>query len=208
MEKPANHLYERQVFILKISKVFLPLFMIFTIIFGTVEPIVATSEKISDKVLRLHIIANSDSAFDQDVKLQLKDYFLENTKDIFIGNNLEENIKIANDNKEYINTICNHFLSQYNYEANVSVTKEYFDTRVYDDFTLPAGEYNSIKIEIGKGEGHNWWCIVFPSVCLSACSTSMAEYLTEEEMDLIQDGYTPKFKIIEIYEKLKNKIIT
>lgn len=134
--------------------------MILTLIFGLVEPIIATSEKISDKVLRLHIIANSDSSYDQNIKLELKDYFLSQTKDIFVGNTVEENIEIANKNIEYIEKICNDFLRKYNTSATVKVTKEYFDTRVYDDFTLPAGEYNSIKIEIGEGSGHNWWCIV------------------------------------------------
>lgn len=180
--------------------------MILTLIFGIAEPVIATSESISNKVLRLHIIANSDSAEDQNIKLMLRDYFLQNTKKIFIGNNLEENISIANEQRENIESLCNHFLKEYDCTSKVSVVKEYFDTRVYDDFTLPAGEYNSIKIEIGQGKGHNWWCIVFPSVCLSACSTSMKEYLTDEEMELIENGYTPKFKVIEIYEKLKNKL--
>jgi len=180
--------------------------MILILVFGIAEPVIATSESISDKVLRLHIIANSDSVEDQNIKLMLRDYFLQNTKDIFTGNNLEENVFIANEQRENIERLCNSFLKEYNYKAKVSVIKEYFDTRVYDDFTLPAGEYNSIKIEIGQGKGHNWWCIVFPSVCLSACSTSMKEYLTEEEMELIEDGYTPKFKVVEIYEKIKNKL--
>jgi stage II sporulation protein R len=119
---------------------------------------------------------------------------------------LDENISIANENIDYIEEICNTYLKNYNQTAKVVVANEFFNTRVYDDFTLPAGYYNTIKIEIGKGEGHNWWCIVFPSVCLSACSESMNDYLTDEEIELISSGYTPKFKIIEIYEKIKDRL--
>lgn len=192
---------------MKTYKIFLPLFMILTLTLSFVQPIIATSEEISNKVLRLHILANSDSAEDQDVKLKLKNYFLENTGDLFVGKTVEDNLEIAKENTDYIENLCNNFLSNngYNYQTNVTVDREYFDTRVYDDFTLPAGTYHSVKIEIGEGRGHNWWCIVFPSVCLSACSTSMSDYLTDEEMELINDGYTPKFKIIEIYEKFKSK---
>ena len=193
---------------MKTYKIFLPLFMILTLTLSFFQPIIATSEDISNKVLRLHILANSDSTEDQNLKLGLKNYFLENTSDLFSGKTLEENIEIAKKNTLALEELCNKFItdSGYDYETKVIVDKEYFDTRVYDDFTLPAGVYNSIKIVIGEGSGHNWWCIVFPSVCLYSCSESMSDYLTEEEMELISDGYTPKFKIIEIYEKIKSRL--
>ncbi len=193
---------------MKTLKIFLPLFMIITLTVSFFQPIIATSENISDKILRLHIIANSDSTEDQDLKLKVKNYFLENTADLFVGQTLDENIEIAKENIDYIEKICNTCIEQngFDYEAEVTVDREYFDTRVYDDFTLPAGVYNSIRITIGQGNGHNWWCIVFPSVCLSACSKSMDDYLTDEEMELVGDGYTPKFKVIEIYEKIKAKL--
>lgn len=194
---------------MKTYKIFLPLFMILTLTLSFFQPIIATSEDISNKVLRLHILANSDSTEDQNLKLSLKNYFLENTSDLFSGKTLEENIEIAKKNTLTLEELCNQFITEsgYDYETKVIVDKEYFDTRVYDDFTLPAGVYNSIKIVIGEGRGHNWWCIVFPSVCLYSCTESMSDYLTEEEMELISDGYTPKFKIIEIYEKIKSRLI-
>lgn len=193
---------------MKTYKIFLPLFMILTLTLSFFQPIIATSENISNKVLRLHILANSDSTEDQNLKLGLKNYFLENTSDLFSGKTLEENIEIAKKNTLALEVLCNKFITEsgYDYDTKVIVDKEYFDTRVYDDFTLPAGVYNSIKIVIGEGSGHNWWCIVFPSVCLYSCSESMSDYLTEEEMELISDGYTPKFKIIEIYEKIKSRL--
>ena len=179
-------------------RLFVVLFGLFIIMFSVFQPFIATSEELSQKILRLHIIANSDSTFDQDTKLRLKNYFLVETSGLFNKKTLEENIETAIDNEEYLEEVCNCFLEDYcDYKADVSICEEYFKTRVYDDFTLPSGVYNSIKITLGKGEGHNWWCIVFPSVCLSACSTSMSDYL---------NTYTPKFKILEIYEKIKYKM--
>lgn len=193
---------------MKILKIFIPSFLIFTLLFSLFKPLIDTSEKISENVLRLHILANSDSTYDQNVKLQLKNYIVEATSNIFIGETAAENTVIATKNTDYIQNLCNNYLDKngIHYDATVKVINEFFETRVYDDFTLPAGNYDSIRIELGQGSGHNWWCIVFPSVCLSACTTSMDDYLSDEEMDLITGGYTPKFKVIEIYEKLKNEI--
>lgn len=193
---------------MKLTKIFLPIFMTSVLLFGIAQPLIKTSESISDKVLRLHIIANSDSAYDQSLKLGLKDYILENTSDLFIGQNLEENIEIAKESLEELNSLAEEYLEGQGstYDVDTEVLEEFFETRVYDDFTLPAGIYNSLKITIGEGEGHNWWCIIFPSVCLSACSESMSEYLSSDEMKLVNSGYSPKFKIVEVYEKIKNKI--
>lgn len=182
--------------------------MVLTLLIGVCEPIISTSENISSKVLRLHILANSDSTEDQDLKIKVKNYILENTTDIFEGKDLSENIEIAKENIHYFERLANEaiHINGSKYTAEVSVVKEFFETRVYDDFTLPAGEYNSLKIEIGEGRGHNWWCIIYPSVCLSACSESMSDYLTDDEMKLVDSGYTPKFKLVEIYEKIKYKL--
>lgn len=190
---------------MNIRRLFIPIFLAFVLTFTLFEPFIATSEEISQKVLRLHILANSDTTYDQNIKLKLKNYILVETGDIFNKKTLEENIKAAQDNREYIEKLCNDFLYNENcsYSAKVYITKEYFKTRVYDDFTLPSGVYNSIKIVLGEGEGHNWWCIVFPSVCLYSCSESIDDYLTDEEMELVSESYTPKFKMIEIYEKIK-----
>lgn len=191
---------------MKTFKVFVPVFIFLVIASSFTAPDITSAESISDKVLRLHILANSDSAEDQNIKLGLKNYFLDNTKELFCGKTIEENIAIAQNNKTQIENICNKYLMDYGKTAFVTVEKEFFKTRVYDDFTLPAGVYNSIKITIGEGKGHNWWCIVFPSVCLNSCSEAMSEYLTDDEMKLVTSGYTPKFKIIEIYEEIKDRL--
>ena len=196
---------------MKFVKIFVPVFMSLVLFLGIAQPVVGavkTSEHISDKVFRLHILANSDSTYDQNIKLMLKNYILENTQDIIGGKTLNEAIENAKNNTKEITDMCNEYLKSkgFDYKVKVNVVKEYFKTRVYDDFTLPAGKYNSLKIEIGEGKGHNWWCIVFPSVCLSACTESMNDYLTDDEMNLVSNTYSPKFKIVEIYESTKEKI--
>lgn len=196
---------------MKFNKIFIPLFLTFTIILGIAQPVVAavkTSEDISNKVFRLHILANSNSTEDQNTKLMLKNFILENSKDVIGGKTLDEAISNAKNNRNEITEMCNEYLKSIgiDYKVVVSVVKEYFKTRVYDDFTLPAGKYNSLKIELGEAKGHNWWCIVFPSVCLSACTESMNDYLNEDEMKLVSNTYSPKFKVVEIYESAKEKI--
>lgn len=196
---------------MKFNKIFIPLFLTFTIILGIAQPVVAavkTSEDISNKVFRLHILANSNSTEDQNTKLMLKNFILENSEDVIGGKTLDEAISNAKNNRNEITEMCNEYLKSIgvDYKVVVSVVKEYFKTRVYDDFTLPAGKYNSLKIELGEAKGHNWWCIVFPSVCLSACTESMNDYLNEDEMKLVSNTYSPKFKVVEIYESAKEKI--
>lgn len=196
---------------MKFNKIFIPLFLTFTIILGIAQPVVAavkTSEDISNKVFRLHILANSNSTEDQNTKLMLKNFILENSEDVIGGKTLDEAISNAKNNRNEITEMCNEYLKSIgiDYKVVVSVVKEYFKTRVYDDFTLPAGKYNSLKIELGEAKGHNWWCIVFPSVCLSACTESMNDYLSEDEMKLVSNTYSPKFKVVEIYESAKEKI--
>lgn len=196
---------------MKFNKIFIPLFLTFTIILGIAQPVVAavkTSEDISNKVFRLHILANSNSTEDQNTKLMLKNFILENSEDFIGGKTLDEAINNAKNNRNEITEMCNEYLKSIgiDYKVAVSVVKEYFKTRVYDDFTLPAGKYNSLKIELGEAKGHNWWCIVFPSVCLSACTESMNDYLNEDEMKLVSNTYSPKFKVVEIYESAKEKI--
>lgn len=184
--------------------------MILTLLVTQTSALISTAENINDKVLRLHILANSDSEYDQQLKLEIKDYIIEKTGYLFeksesledAVNNVEEHLyEIENYAKEVI------YKKGYNYSVKAYVKKEYFDTRKYDNFYMPAGVYNSLKIIIGDGKGHNWWCVMYPSVCLSGCIDDFDKELTEEEKKLlISEKFVPKFKIIEIYEKLKFKI--
>ena len=128
-------------------------------------------QKIQDNLLRLHVIANSDSAEDQSLKLQVRDAITEKLesvmsefKDIdsakaFLQENLDELQKVANDVLREAGNKC---------KAVVTLAKSAFPQRDYETFSLPAGVYESLRVTIGNGEGQNWWCVVFPSLCVSA----------------------------------------
>lgn len=190
--------------------VFVPVFLAFILFICSFVPLITTGESISNKVLRLHIIANSDSDYDQNVKLKVRDEVLKLSGDIFADcKTLEDAKNVSQNNIDLIQSVANKTLSSLGCSeaATVVVAKEYFSTRIYDDFTLPAGIYDSIKIVIGNGEGHNWWCVMFPQVCLSGCTKDLEDDLTDEEIKMIHSkDYIVKFKAVEIYEKLKYKI--
>lgn len=189
---------------------FIPVFLSFVILISSLSPIINMSESISDKVFRLHILANSDEAYDQELKLKVRDKILLLSKELYDGcESVEQAVNVSNNNLALIKETAQKVISfyGYDYEARVYVTKEYFNTRKYDNFSLPAGVYDSLKIEIGEGKGKNWWCVMFPSVCLSGCTSDFDEVLTEEEKELIEsDKYIIKFKAVEIYENIKNKL--
>lgn len=190
--------------------VFLPLLLIFTLLFGSLSYTNDASNDISTKVLRMHVLANSNSINDQRLKIAVKNNILKSTQELFTDcDNLEESIKIAQSNKELIKTSAQEVIKKYNknYDVKVYVDNEFFDVREYKDFTLPSGNYNTVKVVIGEGKGKNWWCVMYPAVCISACSDDFDKALTKEEKKLITSKkYIPKFKILEIINKIKNKI--
>ena len=192
--------------------VFVPLFLVFTVIFTLITPAVAMSEDISTKVFRLHILANSDSEDDQKLKLKVRDKIL-SVSDKMYNNcaTVDDAVNTAKNNIDLFESTAAKVIidNGYTYPVKAYVTKEYFDTRKYDNFTLPAGEYDSLKIEIGSAKGHNWWCVMFPSVCISGCVDDFVKSLSNDEIKMITDGkYKYKFKVVEVYEKIKSKIIS
>lgn len=190
--------------------VFLPLLLIFTLLFGSLSYTNDASNDISTKVLRMHVLANSNSIDDQRLKIAVKNNILKSTQELFTDcDNLEESIEIAQSNTELIKASAQEVIKKYNknYDVKVYVDNEFFDVREYKDFTLPSGNYNTVKIVIGEGKGQNWWCVMYPAVCISACSDDFDKALTKEEKKLITSKkYIPKFKILEIINKIKNKI--
>ena len=192
--------------------VFVPLFLVFTVIFTLITPAVAMSEDISTKVFRLYILANSDSEDDQKLKLKVRDKIL-SVSDKMYNNcaTVDDAVNTAKNNIDLFESTAAKVIidNGYTYPVKAYVTKEYFDTRKYDNFTLPAGEYDGLKIEIGSAKGHNWWCVMFPSVCISGCVDDFDKSLSNDEIKMITDGkYKYKFKVVEVYEKIKSKIIS
>ncbi len=196
----------------KTTKVFIPIFLIILILTSYVVPFIKTSDNISNDVFRLHILANSDTDEDQNLKLKVRDEVLKSGEKLFLNcNSLEEIISVSNNNVGYFKEVAENCVKEngYNYNVNVYVDKEYFNTRKYDKITLPSGIYNALKIEIGEARGHNWWCVMFPAICLSAVSDEeIYEILDEDEIKLINSNekYEIRFKIVEIYAKIKDKI--
>lgn len=201
-------------FMNKTLKIFVPLFLVFVFVFSYIAPFIETSENISDQVFRLHILANSDSAEDQQLKLKVRDEILKKGETVFVSSNsLEETIELCKDNIALFQQTAEQCLKDNgsDYEVKVYVDKEYFNTREYDEITLPSGIYNALKIEIGQGKGHNWWCVMFPAICLSSVTDDeLNKYLSEDEQKLVNSDskYEVRFKIVEIYEKVKSKIIS
>ncbi|MCR5208552.1 MAG: stage II sporulation protein R [Eubacterium sp.] len=190
--------------------IFIPLFIIFTLLFSSITPVIKTSENISDKIFRLHIIANSDSEADQILKLRVRDNILECADSIYKNCNcIQSAVKVSSENLEVFKEAARKTIAFYGYTYDIKayVTKDFFGTRKYDGFTLPAGNYNCLKIVIGEGKGRNWWCVMFPQVCLSGCTDDFDSYFSEEEKELItSSGYKVRFKVAEIYEKLINRV--
>ena len=172
--------------------------------------------EIRNDTIRLHVIANSDSEEDQELKLKVRDAVLAAGQDIFDGSVTKENAeakitaqlkaleKAAND------TIRENGKS---YTARAMLVTEYFDTRTYNDtVTLPAGKYLALKIVLGNGDGKNWWCVMFPSLCLPAAEKTDIQAIknvySEKEENIVtkSEKYEYRFKIIEIIEKVRNKV--
>ena len=166
-------------------------------------------DKIKDDVLRLHIRANSDSEFDQELKLKVRDRILNDTGDMFYSvMTYEEAVEKTNEAlPKIIESAKDEIKNQgYDYEVKANLDYSYFGTRHYDGYTLPAGNYMALNLEIGEGKGQNWWCVMFPSICLSS-ATRLDDKLDKDEIEVITDysGYKVQFKLVELYENIKQK---
>ncbi len=170
-------------------------------------PFQNTCVELQEDVFRLHILANSDSKEDQELKLKVRDEIIKEISPLFVNVETKEDaMKITKDNLSLIRTVAKNTIADYGYDYDVEaiVRNEFFDTRYYDDFTMPAGFYDSLTITIGDAQGKNWWCVMYPSLCVGASSKiNMKEDLSDDEYRLITSSdVTYKFKIVEYYEKV------
>lgn len=135
-------------------------------------------QKLNEDLIRLHVVANSDSPEDQEIKLRVRDAVVSSLQsDLAKVADVEEAKAYLRENLAKIQQIANDVLEKAGFDGGAVVTlcREAFDTRYYDTFTLPAGIYESLRVTIGEGNGHNWWCVVFPSLCLSATTEGFAD---------------------------------
>ena len=172
-----------------------------------------TSEEIRSDVLRLHVIANSDSSVDQNLKLRLRDYILEEGEDIFDGSvNVENAVKKIEPKLAELENSAETFVKNagFDYDVKITLSNEYFTTRAYESVTLPAGKYLALRVVIGSGEGHNWWCVMFPPMCVPAADKKdeIENVFTDKEIKLVESKpkYEPRFKVVEIYEQIRETI--
>ena len=177
----------------------------------------AISSNLSDSVFRLHIIANSDSSADQELKLKVRDKIIE------YMNTLTSN---SSDKKDVISIVNNHLDSfkeialntikenGYNYDVNIEIGNFHFPTKSYGDISFPAGNYDALKIEIGDAIGQNWWCVLFPPLCFVNSSTgvvpddsknTLKENINSESYEIISEGNNSNDNTS--YIKIKFKII-
>ena len=184
--------------------------VILTIMFSLVS-FNARCGRLSDDIFRLHILANSDSEADQELKLKVRDKVLEYTKTIYRKcKTKDDTIKITKENLNNILAVANsEILKQgYDYTVDAEITNMYFNVREYGSYTVPAGYYDALRLKIGKGEGHNWWCVMYPSFCIGESASLEDSNLSESEKNLVSDGekYKVKFKIFELYEQFTDWI--
>jgi len=178
----------------------------------------AVSNDIQNSVFRLHVIANSDSKEDQDLKYKVRDSLIEYMN--FISKDItskEEAINIAIEHKNQFYNIAKSVIldNGFDYNVNIEIGNFSFPTKTYGDISLPSGFYDALKVEIGKAKGQNWWCVMFPSLCFVDVSEGFVPEeskeelqinMQEEEYNLISSDsleFKLKFKLVELFENAK-----
>ena len=202
---------------LKNSSIVLFLLFIY-ILFSAGSYSLAISSDLSQSVFRLHVLANSDSKEDQELKLKVRDNLLNYMNEICSNcSTKEEAMKIANENKDKFQEIAENTIKEngFNYSVKININNFYFPTKSYGDISLPAGYYDALRVEIGEAKGQNWWCVMFPSLCFIDVSSgivdknakeNLEENLQDESYEIISQNEEKskvkfKFKIIEFFAK-------
>ena len=178
----------------------------------------AVSSNISTAVFRLHVIANSDSNEDQQLKLKVRDSLLQYMNTLRSNcSTKEEAMLIANNHKNDFQEIAENVIieNNYNYPVKIKINNFYFPTKTYGDISLPAGYYDALRVEIGEAKGKNWWCVMFPSLCFIDISSgvvssegkeNLEKNLDSESYEIISESkvspeFKFKFKVLEMFSQ-------
>ena len=175
----------------------------------------ATQVRLASQVIRLHVLANSDSEEDQALKLEVRDRVLETTSALLAGETEPQAAAVLlNQHLDDIAQTAAQEISAQGHDDRVEVRLEqtWFPTRQYQGISLPAGNYLALRVHIGAAEGHNWWCVVFPNLCLPAVSERALEAstLTPGQISLLQEeetSYVFRFKALELWQSLKHRLM-
>lgn len=208
----------------KVLAVFICIFVIFTLNANKTKVKSESVQKdIASKIIRFHVIANSDSKSDQALKLKVRDKVLEYIQPkLKNSKSIEESREIIKKNNDKIITIATEVIKQngYNYTVKANLSNENFPIKTYGNITLPQGKYEAYRIIIGQGQGQNWWCVMFPPLCFVDITKGQVAYKqTEEDMKKIlspeeykmidnqiansnsNNDIKIKFKILELLKK-------
>lgn len=196
------------------SRIIVGVFLLLVLVASICEK---TQRDIASNMLRLHIVANSDGEADQKVKLEVRDAIIEASKEIF-SDNADKNL--TNQEKEkLVGTATSVLRSKgIEYDAVLMSGNFYFPTKQYENITLPAGNYDAIKVVLGEGKGQNWWCVMYPPLCFTQSALGEAD---NESLKILKEGMSencyeliseeniktvPAFKAVEIWQNLKEKV--
>ncbi len=175
----------------------------------------ATQVRLASQVIRLHVLANSDSEEDQALKLEVRDRVLETTSALLTGETEPQAAAVLLDQHldDIAQTAAQEISAQgHDDRVEVRLEQTWFPTRQYQGISLPAGNYLALRVLIGAAEGHNWWCVVFPNLCLPAVSERALEAstLTPGQISLLQEeetSYVFRFKALELWQSLKHRLM-
>ena len=179
---------------------------VLSVIFSGIFSFNADYSHLQNNVLRLHIIANSDSDADQNLKLEIRDRILAHSDEFFPEcENIHQAEMSISENLDKITAIAQQTINEngFSYSADAEIVDMHFDSKVYDDITMPAGNYKALRITLGKAEGHNWWCVMYPPLCVQVDGVT-GEYFTDGEQDILYnpENYEIRFKCVEIFNEI------
>ena len=169
-------------------------------------------QDLSSRLLRLHVVANSDSEEDQALKLRVRDAVLEEANGLLAqADSRDQAVGLLRENLDRLETAAKQTLLVQGSAQTVTVSleRELFGTRYYDTFALPGGYYDALRVTLGSGEGHNWWCVVYPQICTAAVSdqrtVAVMGGLTEDQALLLTEEepvYEFRFRVLELFENM------
>ena len=193
------------------------LFSVFVFI-SAISYVNAVSEDLANSVFRLHVIANSDSSEDQNLKYKVRDKVLEYMNNISKDcTSKDEVILLAKEHADKFKEIAKQVITEngYDYDVNVKIGNFNFPTKTYGDISFPAGNYDALRIEIGSAKGQNWWCVMFPPLCFVDVTSGVVpdeskemikQNLNDEEYNIISDSNSSdikfKFSLIEFFKSI------
>ena len=166
-------------------------------------------QSISSALVRLHVIAVSDAAEEQEIKLEVRDAVLAYLTPVLEeAENQQQARQIITENLEGIAEAAG--AAAQGRQVSVTLSRESYPTREYEGFTLPAGRYESLRVILGQGQGKNWWCVVFPPLCLSAAeSEKVQDVLNGEDLSIVteEEGYVLRFRLVELWGEFLNTVL-